>query len=388
MAADPAEELDPEDINANSQAEAHDDDKTPGDTTEARQPEPADKAKADRDDSALLSDPLLLAQMEPETTPPAASAKADAKPATPPPTSTSKQPAPKADQKPADAEKPAEQPELKQEDPDEAEALADLPQEDWSKVSHKTRSQFLAQRKVIKAQRERVQAEAEQRRKAEENYQAVEKFVTDTGLEHEEYVNSVAISGMIKKRDPRAIPVLEATLAGLRKATGQPEPVAQPVTPTLDDDLAAVLREAEEMGIDTGKVHSRFQPQAKTPPAAPEPVQTPVVEQRMPPAPQAGGDAEFQAIIDAFGGLGLSDQQAAERVTELLKADPQLANVPAGKRLRAVLAAHQQAVPKAPVQSRPSATPISGRGAPRLVPGRTTTPTEDPLKLALQKPGR
>jgi hypothetical protein len=323
--------------------------------------------------------------MEPETTPPATPAKADAKPAAPPTTST-KQPAAKADKPASESEKPDAQPEPK-EDPDEAEALADLPPEDWSKVSHKARSQFLAQRKVIRAQRESVQQEKTQRQKAEENYQAVERFVADTGLEHEEYVNSVAISGMIKKRDPRAIPVLEQTLSALRKASGQPEIATQPAT--LDDDLAAVLAEAEEMGIDTGKVRSRFQPLAKTPPAAPEQVRQPVVDQRMPvSAPQANGDAEFQSIIDAFGGLGLSDQQAAERVTELLKADPQLANVPAGKRLRAVLVAHKQTEPKAPTQARATSTPISSRGTPRLTPGKAATTTVDPLKHAMQPPGR
>lgn len=396
MPADPADEE--IDINADQEPAdtgAQGGTETPGDQPEARQPEEGDEPKPGRDDSDQTSDPLVLAQMEPETQ--AAPATAGEQPqrttTTTPPKQQPAAEAPKPgspDAKPkatADQAKPAAKTE--EQEPELAEALEDLPPEDWSKVSHKAKSQFLAQRKMLRALPERIKAEATARKAAEERYQAVEKFVRDQGLGDEEYVNAVAVSGMIKRNDPRAIQVLEATLQSLRKASGQPETPAQPTpaAPQLDDDLAAMLKEAEEVGIDTSKVRARFKapaaPPAQQPPAGQQPAGQPQMQQQ--PANAGGEQTENLAIVEALIGLGVKPEQVEAHVRGLIQADPKLATAPAGQRLRAVITAHTAAASKAqPQQRQPSQPPLSGRRGPPVPAGRTTTATADPLKLALR----
>lgn len=372
---------------------------TPGDQPDARPTDADDKSEPGSDDSDATSDPLLLAQQEPETPP--------AKPVattTPPKPADAPKPgaAPKQEGKPTpkaagDQPKPQE-PAPAQDEPEAADAVADLPPEDWSKLSHKAKSQFLSQRKVLRTNAERLKAEAKARAEAEERYGAVERFQKDQGLSDEEYVNAVAVGGLVKRGDKRAVQVLEATLKNLRTRAGIPEPTAPapaaPAAPALDDDLAAVLREAEEYGIDTKKVRTRF---TATPPAVQPPVQQqqppaaqpPAVRQQAPAAPVAGGDAENQSIIDALVGLGVDEAKVIERVSELMQADPALKATPPGQRLRAIVQAHQAKASRAPAAPpRTTGQPLSGRGRPAVPTGRTnTTANDDPLKHAM-RPGR
>lgn len=385
--ADPAE-IEPQPGQDDAQPGAQDGNQTHGDPADARQQDDGNQPEASGDDSDKTSDPLVLAQMEPDGEAPPATAVVEP-PKTTTPTKTTATPAqagakqdpPKA----ADQAKPAEVPPAKDEiDPDEALALEDIPAEDWQKgvLSHKAKSQFLAQRKVIRGNAERLKAEATARKTAEERYTSVEKFVRDQGLEDEEYVNTVAISGLIKRGDPRAIPVLEKTLLDLRTKTGQPAQPATPAAPQLDDDLAAMLQEAEDVGIDTSKVRARFQTPAK---AQQAPAQT---QQPAPPAAaqsQGPGDqSENQAIIDSLVGLGV--ENPVEHVQALMAANPSLASEPAGKRLKAIITAHSAAASKAqPTQRQQITTPLSGRRSPPVLGGGRNNPaaTNDPLKLAL-----
>lgn len=401
--ADPADEIDTDADQEPADTGAQEGNETHGDQADARQPEASDQPAAGGDDSDQTSDPLVLAQMEPKAqATPATAGDQPQRKTTPPkpkqpaaeankPAPTNDKPAPIADTANTGDEQPA------QDDPEEAEALADLPDEDWSKVSHKAKSQFLSQRKVLRSFKEKVKAEAEARKQAEDRYQAVEKFVRDQGLNDEEYVNTVAITGLIKRGDPRAIPVLENTLNGLRKAAGMPEISATPASPQLDDDLAAVLAEAEEVGIDTAKVRARFKAPTQQP-AQSQPAatanggrQTSQATHRQATAAAgdqsgAGDQVENQAILDALMGLGVQPAQVVAHVQGLIQADPTLATVPAGQRLRAVLAAHSAAASKAqPQQRQPSQTPLSGRRGPPVPAGRTNTTNADPLKLALPR---
>jgi hypothetical protein len=361
-----------------------------GDTAEARPTDEGQVPEQAGDDSDQTSDPLVLAQMEPET-------RADeqpgqpAKPVAPKPTTTSPKPNAAAT-KPGKEAQPAAKPEQakpaakdEQDDSEMAEALGDLPAEDWSKVSHKAKSQFLAQRKVLKSQREAIATERKAREEAEQRYQAVDVFVRDHGLSNEEYVNSVTFTGMIKRNDPRMIPVLENTLKALRKATGQPEPVA---TPQLDDDLNALLLEAEDMGLDTGKVRASYKPKAPAAAAQQQqPAQTAPAERQA--APEArrepagdGGDEENMRIITYLQRRGIADPVA--RVAELIAANPELANKPLGERYEAIIEAHSTGGVKQQPQRRQATTPtLSGRGGPVRAAGNTGP--IDPLKHAIRR---
>ena len=371
-----------------------DQEQTLGDTAAARQDKQGDKPKASSDDSDHARDPLARAQIEPETdeepataapsptaktTPPAA-AKTDAATSTPTPKAKTEPVKPKA-----------QEPEAED---DEALASSNLPDDDWQKgiLSHKAKSQFLAQRKILNAQRERIKAAEQERTKAEERFQVVEKFVREQGLENEEYVNSVATAGMIKRADPRVIPVLERTLLQIRRAAGIPETPAPAAQPMLDETLSALLKEAEDVGIDTTQVRSRFQAKPATQPATQPAAQQQQMQQ---PAERADlgmpqhGDQENIAILEALTGLGVDERQAVEHVKGLIDANPNLARVPVGQRLKAVLKAHKAHVESSAQPVRQTTTqPLQGRGRPPLAGGRTTTTNADPLKRALFRPGR
>jgi hypothetical protein len=367
---------------------AQDGQQPPGDTAEAR---PTDEGQAPEqagDDSDQTSDPLVLAQMEPETRADEPPAKKPATPVAPKPSSPiqkppaaaikpSKDDTPKA---PADQAKPAAP---TQDDPELAEALADLPPEDWGSISHKGKSQYLAQRKLIRSQSEAVRAERKAREEAEGRYQEVDKFVRDQGLGNEEYVNTVAVSGMVKRGDARAIPILEATIQGLRKAAGLPEPQAQAAPARLDDDLAAILREAEEFGIDTSKVRSRFQAPAAQPPPAPAQAAPQQRQQQAPPAARnvAAEDDENDKIVAYLQRRGVADPVA--RVAELITANPDLAKRQLGERYEAIIEAHSAVVVPQQVRRPTTTQTLSGRGGPGRPAGQTGN--ADPLKHAIRR---
>lgn len=386
--ADPADEenVDRDDADPG----AADDTKTRGDQPDARQPEKGEAPADGSDDSDATSDPLVLAHMEPEkpAEQPATTPKPKPQPAA---QDRAQQPPPKPGDQPAKEQAKAEEPEA-----EEREALADLPPEDWSKLTHKSKSTFLAQRKVIRSNAERLKAEAKARQEAETRYQTVERFVRDQGLGDEEYVEAVAIGGLVKREDPRAIPVLEERLAKLRAKHGQPaQPVAQakPAAPQLDADLDAVLRESEELGIDTSKVRARFKattaPEAP-PAAAPAPAAPPA--QQAAQARQANqaqpGDDENTAILRSLVALGVPEQGVVEHISGLMAANPLLRNARPGERLEAVLQAHQAAASRPAQLVQTTGQPLSGRGRPPVRPRGTAEPTSDPLKLARMQPPR
>lgn len=395
MAADPAGEIE-EDVEKVAEPGAIDDDKTPGDQPGARQLKEGHGPDEGGDDSDATSDPLVLAHMEPE--------KPAAKPATTTPATKQQPPATQDRAKQPPTPKPAEpakaaESEIPDDEQTEREALADLPAEDWQKLGHKTKSQFLAQRKAIRSNAERLKAEAEARKVAESRYETVEGFVREQGLGAEEYAEAVAIGGLVKRADARAIPLLEERLARLRAAHGQPATPAAPpaavAAPQLDEDLAAVLREAEEMGVDTAKVRARFKaataaPAPAAPPApAPAPAQPPALagqaRQAVPPSP--GGD-ENEAIIEALVGLGVQPEAVLGHVSGLMAANPALKQVPPGQRLRAVLQAHRVSTSVPAPAARPTGQPLSGRGRPVMTGRGAAETTSDPLKLAVMRPGR
>lgn len=88
---------------------------------------------------------------------------------------------------------------------------------------------------------------------------ALEKRAQEAGFSKaDELMEGVTLYGRaIHKRDPAAIAEVQKRL-GISPA---------PVSPTLTPDLAAVLAEAETVGIDTSKLRAVFQP--SQPPAAP-----------------------------------------------------------------------------------------------------------------------
>lgn len=355
------------------------DQQTPGDSPDARQPGEGDKPDLGSDDSDATSDPLLLAQLEPET--PAATPAP-----TTPPTTQQQQPA-KQDraqqpEKPGDTPKPTE-PAIAEDDSDVRDALADLPAEDWQKLQHKTKSTFLTQRKVIRTQEASLKAEAKARKEAEERYGTVEQFIRDNGLGDEECATAIQLGGLMKRNDARVIPQLEQALERLRKANGQAvtTPTPPPAAATIDADLAAVLKEAEEYGIDTSKVRSRSTAAtapAPAPAAAPAPVTAPAAQ-----AHQAqSGDSENAAIIEVLQGLGVAN--VVGHLGQLMAANPALRDVPPGQRLRAVVAAHNATASRPAPQTRPTGQPLSGRGRPSTAARGTTATTADPLKLAMK----
>lgn len=370
---------------------AQDERQTPDDNAEARPEEQGEQPQQAGDDSDQTSDPLVLAQMEPEARADQPAAKAADQAAKPTPTTKPHAAAkPGKDDKPKAAADTAKQPEAKndtQDDPEMAEALGDLPPDDWTRISHKGKSQYLSQRKLIKNLAEERRAERKAREEAEGRYQAVEKFIREEhGLEDEEYVNAMAVSGAIKRADPRVIPVLETTIKNLRRALGQPETPVQPAQ--LDDDLAAVLREAEEFGIDTAKVRARFQQsQAPAQPAAPAepPARQPAAKPAQPvqhPQQSRMVDEENDRILSYLQKRGVSDPVV--RVSELIAANPELANVPPGERYEAIIEAHSKVgVRQQPQPRRPVSAPMSGRGGPVRQAGATGP--IDPLKHAIRR---
>lgn len=344
------------------------------------------KEKADPSEN----DPLVMAQMSVEKAdekPDAGTvpAKTTVKTGTPVKTATTK-----SDAQGTQAADPATT--TDDDDPEIAEAVSDLAKEDWERLTHKGKSQFLSQRKAVKALADQKKKALEAAKVATENYQTVEKFVRDAGLTDEEYLQTVVVSSLAKRGDPRAIPVLEERLRAVRKAAGIPEPQAQT---ELDADLAAVLKDAEDFGIDTSKVRAKYQakPEAKPTSVEVSKQQQQTVTQQQPQA-QVQQDvhsssevAENQSIVDALVGLGVAEDKVVEHISGLIQSDPTLAKQPVGKRLRAVLTAHQKVAGTAkPVQqTRAQSAPLSGRGGP---PVRSGPITQDPVRLATMPRGR
>lgn len=396
--ADPADE-DPNKLDqAAAEPGAQDEQQTPGDQAGARPSEEGDPPQPAGDDSPADSDPLALAQQEPEPAAepqpkPATTGKppAEARPPTPQPT---KQPAQPSDT-PAAADPEAVDPtELDQ-------ALADLPEEDWrdGKLSHKSKSAFLSQRKVIQKQQAQLK-QIEPLRKAKADLDQIEKLRQDAGLEPQEFIQGAILRSQLKRGDPRAIPVLEQTLAALKQRAGvqtpaapQPPPPAAPPAPAFDPAQILADIEAAEANFDFDrlaalktKLRDAAKPPAQQqPPQGAPPAQQPAAPpQPAPPAaaPGAQVDGELVAMSESLAALGVTDPVA--HVRDLIQRFPELGNTPPGQRLRAVLAKHREVtgVP-APAPRQPAGQPLSGRGGP-VRRGGVETP-HDPLKHAIRR---
>lgn len=364
--ADPANEdrnpLAQDDADLGAQGEQQ----TPGDHADARPDGEGNTPETAGDDSKHDSDPLLLAQQsapepKPEAKTPAPAPKAS--PTTPP----KPEPAKPGDTPATDA------------DPD---PTAGLPPDIWAELPHKAKSHYLSQRKAILAAR----ARDEEVSKAREGYETVEKLRQEQGLEPAEFVNGAVVNGMVKRGDPRVIPVLEQTIAHLRKRAGLPEQPAATQAPAFNPAELLAEIEAAEANFDFDRlagIKAKLKGSTGNPPAKPEAAPQPQQPASVAPVQGGGEDAEFQAINDALTGLGVADPVA--HVRAILTAHPELAKEPPGARLRAVLAKHRAMEPTPQPPRRPAAgQPLSGRGGPVRAAGQNPA-TVDPLKHAIRR---
>lgn len=408
--ADPAEQLDDEhqDPQPNGDQPAAEptaesvvaDDKTPdGELSPAARPkEKAEPAGTDGDDVVEENDPLTKLRKQfvagESPTPPVA-----AKPAAKPEPEPGK-PDTAAKAEPAKAA-PKNEPTRVDDDPE----LADLPKEDWSKLSHDGKRQFLTQRKeVVNLRKQRDELTAKEKaalqreQAAKTEAERTARFVAEQGLDNEEFGFGVQLMGAIKRNDPRAIPAVENTLRELLKANGKqfPEPATaqqpeiEPIKGKLPDDLAELVElhgvPEEEMrllaALRVQKAQRKAQP---APPAAPPapvaPIQpaAPANGQRQPDAAEV---AVNRAIYSYLEGQGVPrDQVLAYVEKQLLPLIPEPGKISLQDRLAAVVSAHSKRVaanpPKPAAQRTPSPQPISGRNGAAGV-GRTTT--ADPLQ--------
>ncbi len=370
------------------------------DSSEARSDETGDIPSDAGDGNAIPGDPLLLAQQtadepqdEPKGKPATKPAPAQAKPA-----ADSKAPAakvPKTDAPGNDNPTPDD----KDQDADLTAALADMPAEDWGKLSHKGRSTILAQRRVVRTAQAAVKQATEQAKTARKDYEEVDRFRQDNGLDADDWMKAVSLGGAIKSGNKDVIPFLEQTLAGLRKHHGIADAAPAATEPQIDADrLASLVERAESYDLDAIAELKQLAAGLKAKkPAKPAPAAAPapVVEQRREPAPANGGasnadDAEFNAVYQALVGAGVAEDQVAAHLTELLKelSGGKKDNLPKpGERVRKVMEAHRKVSQKAPaVPARPATRPLSGRGGPVSRSGQAD-PNQpvDPMKHAIRR---
>jgi hypothetical protein len=381
---------------------ANDQDQTHDDTVDAR---PADDAEPAEDaddgtDDEVTQDPLLLAQMEPVKPKLEQSPKADAAKAKP---ETPKAKDPKAETpktKAPDNTKP-EDDDQKADDADLKAALERIADEDWQKVSHKTKSQILSmqrQTRIAQAAVTKAKSEAEQ---ASKDYHEVDTFRQRHGLDPREFMQAISLGGALKAGRKDAIPFLEQTLDALKKHHGiQPEVKTE--TFSIDaDELATLAQAAEEFDLDAiGKLKA-LAAKAKeakagkpaTPPPQPQQPQNDRQQQQQSRTDNAE-QAEFGAIHDTLAALGVSDDQMEGHITQLLKdiTGGDATRMPrAGERLKAVVRAHNARVQaaKPPAKPKPPVTtpPLSGRtgGTARQAGNSDPTKPVDPLAIALRR---
>jgi hypothetical protein len=368
------------------------------DTLDERLPDDAEAADADGDGSTDVQDPLLLAQMDdekPKAKPaPKAPAKVPPKPKEAPKTEDAKanKPAPKDDDK--SKQDDDQQADAESSDDDAKAIAARVDAEDWAKVSHKTKSQFLSLQRIARTSQAAVtkaKAEAEQ---ASKDYQEVDQFRQRHQLDPTEFMQAVSLGGALKSGRKDVIPFLEQTLDALRKHHGIPVPKDEPAVPAIDaDELAKLVEGAENFDLDAItklKAIAAKAKEAKTAKAAQPPPAQPAAKQ---PAddrrqPAADSDAsEFTAMHEALVALGVDESRMEAHVAQLIKditgGDP--AKLPApGQRLRAIVAAHNkriQAAKQPPVKPKPVIPPpMSGRtGVTRTAVGRDPSTPVDPL---------
>lgn len=368
--------------------------------SDARSDEAGDIPGATDDGTAETSDPLLLAQQtadEPQDEPaakPAKAAPAAKKPAAEPKAADAKasKPAAKAD----DNQAPEDQ------DADYKAALEDMPAEDWQKLSHKAKSTILTQRRVVRTAHAAVKQAEERAAKASKDYEEVDKFRTDHGLEPKEFMQSVSIGAAIKRGDAKLIPFLEQTLGSLRKHHGIADATpAEAAAPMFDaDKLASLVEGAERYDLDAIAELKKLVNDAKAAKGAAKPAkpaapaaQAPVVErdERTSDGWSKADLAEFDAINQALVGAGVKPEALASHLEGLLKeiSGGDGAKLPKpGERVRAVMEAHAKRAQKSPAQPAkpPAKPPMSGRGGqPPRAGGRDPSQPIDPLTHAMKR---
>lgn len=375
---------------------------SPGDQPEARQPKQGDQPKPGGDDPVAENDPLVLARKgalndaKPASAKPApakpkpAGAGADGVQAT---QATTGQPTDDGERAAEAEEQPEDQPGATAKAATEEDPLlnAKLSDEAWGKLTHKDKSTFLSVQKAARIKAEEARKAREEATKHKSDYDAVERFVKDQGLDPDSYRNSVLIAGMVARGDARALPVLEESVARLRKAAGLPESAAQAATAVDPDELMAAIEEAES-SLDFDKAKQLVAKLKQAKPAAP---QAPAGGQRQPAAQPNGGApagtsggmdhseaAVNESVADYLVENGVRPDQVVPYLQQLITANPALAQAPVRERLRAVMRAHSAARAKAQPPAKPQQQPISGRGR-SAGGGRTADPHEqDPLVLA------
>lgn len=260
---------------------------------------------------------------------------------------------------------------------------AQLEPETWSKLSHKDKSLFLGLRNHARKVTEEVEQTKAEVVKAKRSYETIERFVADQGLNPEAYRNAVIIAGLAAKDDARALPALEETVKRLRQKAGIVEQPPAPPAPAVDhDELMAAITEAEE-SFDFAKVKAlvgKLKAPAKS--APPPPAAPPAKQQQQNPPPGVDPDAVVnEAIAEYLTESGVPEDQVISHLQGLIKKNPGLANVPVAARVRAVMKAHSAArapaIPPKRVQ-----TPISGRGRTAGGGSANDRANQDPLVLA------
>jgi len=373
---DEIEKLDVVDTEHDAAGDDHD--QSHDETSNARSDEAGDIPGEDDDGNAKPGDPLLLAQQPADKSAPETKAKQPAKADAATDTGKTdpkgaKAPAKKPDAKADDNQATDEE----DHDADLKAALADMPSEDWSKLSHKAKSTVLAQRRVARTATAAVKAADERATKASADYEQVEKFRKDHQLDPDEFLRSVSLGSAIKMGRKDVIPFLEQTLEKLKAHHGVAPTQIEQATPAIDlDRLADLASRAENYDLDAIAELKKLAADAKgkaPKPATQAPPARPVVEQRQEQQPQGGANtaenAEFLSVYEALVGAGVPEDRVAERLTVLLKdiSKGNAANLPRpGERVRKVLEAHRR-LSQAPPPKTPAKTttaPLSGRGGP------------------------
>lgn len=394
-------------------------DQPPADTAGAGDTTKPDTGAAGTDDSTI--DPIDAALMAPD-------GDDDEQPGDPPATDGERQetdqPDPNTTVQPGEEDPPTqagtETPpaatgsEGDEADADEAEVealLEKLPEEDWGKLTHKSKSHFLDLQRTTRKLRENVEAykpERERLREAEQDLAALDELVEEAELEHKEAIQAIAFRGLVRKNDPRTVKVLEEQLQAVRQANGMPAPAAAQAAPAVTaDELSSAITKAEDdidfdalRGLVEKLKGSGSQPpaqpggEATPPPAAAPPAPTPTPQPSAQPAGDGAGDGAppqadearrvvAQNLVAYLTGEGIAQDQLNGYLTELARDAVQAhggQQPEVGQLFSAIQKAHLQRKAK---QSTPR--PPGGVGGPQRGGrgGGSRTPSKDPLEHAL-----
>lgn len=366
------------------------------DTVHERLEDESETLDESGDEGDEVVDPLLRAQLDPS----------DDKVEKPAPKAQEKstKEAPKKPNSAAKAPEPAARSSdnsNSDDDKDLSAALDKMPDEDWGKLSHKAKSQFLSQQKIVRSSKAAAHAAREEAVRAKSDFDEVEKFRETVKLSTGEFIQSAQLGSAIKHGRKDAIPFLEGTLANLRKIHGIEEPKpSRDETPQIDvEELAKLVEGAQNYDLDAiGKLHqlvgklrsgSTAKQAAKPAQKAQEPVQQELPSEKTQQAPVPSAEAqEFHAIYDALIGAGVAEDNVAEHVKGLLGTFAAGSIPPPGKRLSAIMRAHISGLQKPAEVSaqRIAKPPVSGRsGAGRRLAVEDSAQPKNPLNHAIRR---